>query len=55
MSKYRKCNQCGGMDEYILTEGGMDQWFCTDCNRVAWSSDALIETPETRAIDRMGE
>jgi hypothetical protein len=55
MSKFKRCRKCGGLDEYIFTQGMKDLWYCGDCNTERVVTPFDVDTPETRAIDKMGE
>jgi|TARA_R110002012_G_scaffold119338_2_gene268425 ribosomal protein L37AE/L43A len=55
MEKFKRCRKCGGLDEYIMTQDTTDFWYCDDCKTERAVKAVDLETPETRAIDRMGE
>ena len=55
MDKFKKCRNCGGLDEYIWTKDGVETWFCADCNTERLTGFLEIETSEQRARDRIGE
>jgi ribosomal protein L37AE/L43A len=55
MSKFKKCRKCGGLDEHVYTQGTTDFWYCGDCNTERAVKAVDVDTPETRAIDKIGE